>query len=65
MTGADVYRFLKEELPGLLPRFIVATGGAFTPETKDFLEGEAPLVYRKPFDLFSLRRQLKAIVDAH
>jgi PAS domain S-box-containing protein len=55
VTGMDVYRRLQDEYPDLVERFVVITGGAFTPEAETFVEEEPVLVLRKPIDLALLR----------
>ncbi len=49
LSGADVYQRLMRQLPELRSRFAFMTGGAVTPDTKAFLEGQELEVLWKPF----------------
>lgn len=49
MSGADLYLTAVAEAPELSARFAFMTGGAVTPDTKDFLETSVAEVLWKPF----------------
>ncbi|RYZ03996.1 MAG: PAS domain S-box protein [Myxococcales bacterium] len=49
MTGADLYRQAVEEAPELRARFVFMTGGAVTPDTKEFIDASVGQVLWKPF----------------
>ena len=51
MSGADVYRLVSERWPGLEQRFIIITGGAFSPEARRFMEEGVVTCVNKPFQL--------------
>ncbi len=51
ISGADVYREVGRRWPGLESRFIVITGGAFSPEGRRFLEEGVVTSVNKPFQL--------------
>jgi len=51
LSGADVYRSVAQRWPGLEQRFIVITGGAFSPEARKFLEEGIVTAVNKPFQL--------------
>jgi signal transduction histidine kinase/ActR/RegA family two-component response regulator len=51
MSGADVYRAVARRWPGLEQRFIVITGGAFSPEARRFLDESVVTSLNKPFHL--------------
>ena len=55
VTGADVYRWVRQERPDLLPRFVFMTAGAFTGEVREFLAQVHNPVLHKPFDTKTLR----------
>ena len=51
----DLYRELKEQLPGTEQRMVFMTGGAFTPRAAEFLTTVSNPRLEKPFDLTVLR----------
>ena len=51
LSGADVYRTVAQRWPGLEQRFVVITGGAFSPEARKFLEEGIVTAVNKPFQL--------------
>jgi CheY-like chemotaxis protein len=55
VSGIEVYRRVSEQRPENASRFVFMTGGAFTPEAREFLK-ETPLVcLEKPFELRQIR----------
>lgn len=55
VSGADVYCEVTRKRPELASRFIFMTGGAFTAETRAFLEREDVACLEKPFELGQIR----------
>ncbi len=51
VSGEQVYRVVSERTPGLLPRFVFMTGGAFTERAQDFLARFAGRQLEKPFNI--------------
>ena len=62
VTGMDVYRDIQKHYPSVASRFVVATGGAFTADARDFLDEEEVQVIRKPFVISELRKELIRLV---
>jgi hypothetical protein len=54
VTGMQVYREVSDTHPDLAERFVFMTGGAFTPDTKTFVESTTLPVIDKPLDIESL-----------
>ncbi len=55
MSGAELCAQLADDLPELLDRLVIVTGGARTQELDRFVTEREPFVLRKPFDLDELR----------
>jgi signal transduction histidine kinase/ActR/RegA family two-component response regulator len=51
VSGEHVYRAVSEQTPGLLPRFVFMTGGAFTERAQEFLAKFAGRQLEKPFNI--------------
>ena len=51
VSGEHVYRAVAEHTPGLLPRFVFMTGGAFTERAQEFLAHFAGRQLEKPFNI--------------
>jgi two-component system, cell cycle sensor histidine kinase and response regulator CckA len=51
VSGEHVYRAVSEHSPGLLPRFVFMTGGAFTERAQEFLAQFAGRQLEKPFNI--------------
>jgi len=51
VSGEHVYRAVSERAPGLLPRFVFMTGGAFTERAQEFLAQFAGRQLEKPFNI--------------
>jgi two-component system cell cycle sensor histidine kinase/response regulator CckA len=60
--GRGVFDRLKAEWPHLLPRMIFMTGGAFTPESREFVEQATQTVLTKPFSLDALRAAIRVLM---
>jgi len=54
MSGAQLFEEVKQRWPELADRFIFVTGGAFTPDTRKFLERGVAAFINKPFQLGEL-----------
>jgi signal transduction histidine kinase len=64
ISGADVYREVSRRWPGLEQRFIVITGGAFSPEGRRFLEEGLVTSVNKPFQLAEILELIERRVAA-
>jgi signal transduction histidine kinase len=64
ISGADVYREVSRRWPGLEHRFIVITGGAFSPEGRRFLEEGLVTSVNKPFQLAEILELIERRVAA-
>jgi PAS domain S-box-containing protein len=64
-SGIDFFAVIRRLYPDLLPRIAFITGGAVTPDTRQFLETSARPVLNKPFELGSLLAFVDAVVRAH
>jgi PAS domain S-box-containing protein len=64
VSGMDVHRWLLEHHPQLARKVIFVTGGAFTPNTKEYLETVDNLRIEKPFDATNLRKMVAKYVSA-
>jgi len=51
VSGEHVYRAVAEHTPGLLPRFVFMTGGAFTERAQEFLAHFPGRQLEKPFNI--------------
>jgi len=51
VSGEHVYRAVSEKTPGLLPRFVFMTGGAFTERAQEFLAQFSGRQLEKPFNI--------------
>lgn len=55
VSGTELYDWLRANRPELIPRLIVATGDAVSPDAADFVQRTACPVLQKPFELSELR----------
>jgi PAS domain S-box-containing protein len=55
MTGMDLFAEVARRYPGLEERFVLMTGGAFTPRAREFLAAVKNRRLEKPFDGGALR----------
>jgi PAS domain S-box-containing protein len=62
MTGIDLHRQLREVAPAQADAMVFITGGAFTSDGRDFLDGVENPVLEKPFDTPAVRRAIRALV---
>jgi CheY-like chemotaxis protein len=58
VSGEHVFRAVKEHAPGLLPRFVFMTGGAFTERAQEFLAQFAGRQLEKPFNIDEVEQLL-------
>jgi signal transduction histidine kinase len=61
-AGSRVFERLKAEWPELARNVIFMTGGAFTPESREFLEQSAQPVLTKPFSVDELRALVRLLM---
>ena len=61
MSGMDLYRELRERLPGTEQRMVFMTGGAFTPRAAEFLSTVTNPRLEKPFDLNQVRQLVRKL----
>jgi CheY-like chemotaxis protein len=59
--GAELHDWLRVNRADLLPRLIVATGDAVSPEAAEFVQRTASPVLQKPFELSELRTLMQHI----
>ncbi len=50
-TGMDLYHRIERRAPERLGRVVLMTGGAFTPETRVFVQQHPEITVEKPFDI--------------
>lgn len=55
VSGVEVHAFIARRRPELLERFVLTTGGAFTPVAMAFLSAARPEVLEKPASVRALR----------
>ncbi|MET0386796.1 MAG: response regulator [Polyangiales bacterium] len=63
VDGRQVMAALSELAPTLLQRLVFVTGGAFTPETQQFLTYVDNIRIQKPFDQKSLRTAVSEVIE--
>lgn len=62
MSGMALHAELARRHPELAPRTVFLTGGAYTPESRQFLEDAAVELLEKPFELDALRAVLARLL---
>jgi signal transduction histidine kinase len=55
VSGMEVYGRVSERRPELASRFVFMTGGAFTPQAREFLKRTPLVCLEKPFELRQIR----------
>ncbi|MBW1874643.1 MAG: response regulator [Deltaproteobacteria bacterium] len=55
LSGMEVFARVSEQRPDVASRFVFMTGGAFTPEAREFLKQSALACLEKPFELRQIR----------
>jgi PAS domain S-box-containing protein len=63
VTGMDLYRAVRTDHPGLERQFLFMTGGAFTAESRRFLDSIPNRCVDKPFDADDLLRAIGEIAE--
>lgn len=64
LSGAAFFGVLSERWPALARRVAIMTGGAVTPDCKEFLEGFQGPVLRKPFSLDAVQRCIAGVLSS-
>jgi signal transduction histidine kinase/ActR/RegA family two-component response regulator len=64
MNGMEVFAAIRDEFPALAPRVVFMTGGAYTPDAQEFLDGADNTCIPKPFDIRVLRSTVQRIASA-
>jgi signal transduction histidine kinase len=64
MSGAELFRVVKDRWPDMAERFIFITGGAFSPEARRFLDESVIACINKPFQVDELLELIEARVAA-
>jgi nitrogen-specific signal transduction histidine kinase/ActR/RegA family two-component response regulator len=64
VSGEHVYNAVSEHSPGLLPRFVFMTGGAFTERAQDFLARFQGRQLEKPFNIDEVESLLSELSAA-
>ena len=64
VSGEHVYRAVSAQAPGLLPRFVFMTGGAFTERAQEFLSHFAGRQLEKPFNIDEVESLLSELSAA-
>jgi DNA-binding NtrC family response regulator len=64
LDGIALYRAVEARYPDLVCRFILVTGSALTPEAQEFITEVRIEVVAKPFDLITVVRTVKRILEA-
>ena len=59
LSGPEFYATVAERWPQLVARLVFMTGGAFTPETVEFMERVPTRVLSKPFKIDRLKRLVR------
>jgi CheY-like chemotaxis protein len=63
LGARGVHQRLSAEWPHLCARMIFMTGGAFTPESREFLEQTPQTILTKPFSIDELRAAVAELMD--
>jgi PAS domain S-box-containing protein len=64
VTGIDLYRRIRDEMPGMEQRIVFMTGGAFTPRAAEFLASVSNRRIEKPFSMSLVERIVREILWA-
>jgi PAS domain S-box-containing protein len=62
MTGMEFYDRLRAEMPALVDKVLFISGGAFSPEAREFLLTHAGTIVEKPFETRALRSLIDKVV---
>lgn len=60
MSGMEVFAKVAAQRPDLASRFVFMTGGAFTPEAREFVKDTSLVCLDKPFELHQIRDLVRA-----
>jgi hypothetical protein len=60
LSGGELYESVRQEMPELLGRFALMTGGAFTPGAQAFLQKTAVPCLDKPINTRQLRELIRS-----
>jgi signal transduction histidine kinase len=63
--GPGVLDRIKHEWPHLADRMIFMTGGAFTPESREFIDHATHIILTKPFPLEELRAAIDDVISVN
>jgi DNA-binding NtrC family response regulator len=55
VSGMEVFGRVSEKHPEIASRFVFMTGGAFTPQAREFLRQTSAVCLEKPFELRQIR----------
>ena len=55
VSGMEVFARVSERCPDIASRFVFMTGGAFTPQAREFLKQTSLVCLEKPFELRQIR----------
>jgi CheY-like chemotaxis protein len=62
ITGIELYRMLRAELPALAERVVFISGGTFPPEAREFLSAVPNQSIAKPFDPNAVRAVVAGMI---
>lgn len=63
VSGIELFRTLQDSSPDQARRVIFMTGGAYTEEADEFLQGIGNVQVRKPFNFGVLHQQLQRVIS--
>lgn len=63
VSGMDLHSWVKDRLPGLAPRMIFMTGGAFTTSSRQFLASTRNKSIDKPFEPAQLLTLIRGVLE--
>ena len=64
ITGQEIYQRVSTMRPGFERRLVFITGGAFTPDAREFMDSVQNPVLAKPFDMPELASALQTVDTA-
>lgn len=64
LSGIDIHARVSEERPGLMPCFVVMTGGAVSNESRDFLDRYQGPLLNKPFTLTQVEKLVGSLIKS-
>ena len=63
VSGMELYEHVRATTPGLEAHFVFMTGGAFTPQAKDFVVSVKNPVLEKPFDVSAIQELIRSVAQ--